>query len=247
MSQRNNKVAEIEAQNVRLNELNNKLFELLKSSGNFKNLEETNKTEVDAQNIVFEDNPKVPIRHGNKPKHVKEKAVSFHPKATEKCYFYENGFCRKGAQCSFNHPSTMCKSFWSHGDCGNGVQCPDRHPLQVCIKYLNNTCIQGDKCVYQHPQIAHSKPKSPGNTQPLLIILVQIPQLPPFPVFFLRPLITRLPQHTALLPTTLAGNYLSKSSSLVSVTSIIGRDRETNTATLDNSRAKGGKSREDED
>ena len=56
----------------------------------------------------------------------------------------------------------MCKSFWSYGDCDIGVQCPDRHPLQVCIKYLNNTCIQGDKFVYQHPQIAHSKPKSPG-------------------------------------------------------------------------------------
>ena len=162
MNQRNNKVAEIEAQNVRLNELNNKLFEISKSSGIFKNLEETNRKEVDAQKIVFEENPKVHTRHGNKPKHVKEKAGSFHPKATEKCYFYENGFCRKGAQCSFNHPSTMCKSFWSYGDCDNGVQCPDRHPLQVCIKYLNNTCIQGDKCVYQHPQIAHSKSKSPG-------------------------------------------------------------------------------------
>ena len=119
--------------------------------------------------------------------------------------------------------------------------------LSRSVSSISTTPVSKETNVSINIHRSHTQNLNLLVTQPLLIILVQIPQLPPFPVFFLRPLITRLPQHTALLPTTLAGNYLSKSSSLVSVISIIGRDRETNTATLDNSRAKGGKSREEED
>ena len=88
MNKRNNKIAEIEAQNVKLNDMNNKLYETSKTSGIFSSLEETNRKEVDAQKVIFEENPN--IRHGNKPKYVQEKSVS--PKETGKCYFYENGF-----------------------------------------------------------------------------------------------------------------------------------------------------------
>ena len=93
--------------------------------------------------------------------------LSPNAKRKGKCWFYENGFCRKGAQgvqCPFSHPQTMCTSFWNHGECPQGDKCPKRHPAQVCIKYLNNTCINGVNCVYQHPQNSiSSKPMSPQH------------------------------------------------------------------------------------
>ena len=70
LNKTNNKIAESEAQNVKLNDFNNKMYEICKTKGIFKNLEEKNDIEIAAQKQIYEEN-------------VKRKG---------KCWFFENGF-----------------------------------------------------------------------------------------------------------------------------------------------------------
>ena len=173
MNGKNNAIAKLEADNVKINDFNNKMYEICKTSGIFENLEEKNRKESNSQNKIYEnktetsDASKSP-RYGNKPKKTNEKSKPESPPSQikAKCWYFDNGFCRKGEQCSFSHPVTMCPSFWSHGECSQGDGCWKRHPVQICIKYLNNSCVAGRKCVYQHPQNPKPSPKqtsSPGN------------------------------------------------------------------------------------
>ena len=78
MNKKNNKIAELEAQNVKLNDFNDKMYEICKTTGIFKNLEEKNDIEVATQKEIYEQrklNERSP-RHGKKPKHAKEHSVT---------------------------------------------------------------------------------------------------------------------------------------------------------------------------
>ena len=161
MNVKNNKIADLEAQNVKVNDFNNKMYDICKSKGVFDVLEDANKKELDSQSKTYKESHE--SRHGNRPKHLKDKSNNA-PNETENCWFYENGFCRQGVKCAFNHPSVMCLQFWSHGECDKGNQCIKRHPVQICTKYLNNSCIAGKNCVNQHPK--NSKSSLPPKSKP---------------------------------------------------------------------------------
>ena len=135
----NVQVAKLEADNVKLNDFNNKMYEMCKKCGVFDKLEK------EIVNVTDQDCKKYE-RYGNRPEQSKI------DKKKEKCWYYENGFCRKGGNCSLTHPVAMCWSFWSTGECCNGTACESRHPVQVCSKYLNGACRAGNNCVHQHPQ-----------------------------------------------------------------------------------------------
>ena len=130
------------------------MYEICKKSGVFDKLESINAKEIESQKRIYESS-KLSVekegngRHGNKPKNLVEKE----PKSTrrERCWFFENGFCRKGGRCEFIHPANMCPAFWKTGECQRGGECPDRHPVQVCNKYLSERCFSGNNCVHQHP------------------------------------------------------------------------------------------------
>ena len=178
MNATNKKVAELETQNVRLNDFNSKMYEICKTKDVFKNLEEKNRKELESQNKVFKEksetkSPDPAGRHGNKPRHLKTKSTPLKDESKSKCLYYESGFCRQEIRCSFQHPQVMCIQFWSHGECDQGDKCQRRHPVQVCIKYLNNTCPAGRNCVHQHPQNqnnpSQTKPSPKSPSSPMLI------------------------------------------------------------------------------
>ena len=162
INSKNNKISHHEAENVKLHDMNNKLYEICKKSGVFEKLEAKNLKELDDQKKVYnaaensEDK-----RYGNKPTVAKSQVKP-------NCWYYENGFCRKGARCSLNHPAVMCFPFWSTGACVQADACPNRHPVQVCIKFLNGTCLAGRNCVYQHPleQGGNFKANSASQSSP---------------------------------------------------------------------------------
>ena len=110
---KNNKIAELEAQNVKLKDFNNKMYEICKSKGIFEELKAKDKKELDTQKRVFEDKAesKQSDRHGNKPKHFKATKPSI-DEAKEHCWFWENGYCRKGIKCSCYHPVYAILESW---------------------------------------------------------------------------------------------------------------------------------------
>ena len=162
MSTKNNKIAEVEALNVKVTDFNNKMYEICKTRGVFESLNEVNEKELKSQKEVFDKKAEAKVsenpRHGNIPKRA-SKASNDNTKKGH-CWFFENGFCRKASQCPFLHPEAMCSEFWSQGACSQGEKCQRRHPVQVCVKYLNNSCIAGNKCAHQHPQANITQPRS---------------------------------------------------------------------------------------
>ncbi|VDM31916.1 unnamed protein product [Hydatigera taeniaeformis] len=80
------------------------------------------------------------------------------------CKFYQSGFCAKGDDCPFSHPTQRCRSFTQDGFCPYGVHCHYWHdfnnfalsssagmPVQkVCRFFLNGQCSYGDACAYSH-------------------------------------------------------------------------------------------------
>ena len=128
------------------------MYDICNKTGVFEKLEVRNHKEVDDQNKVYSatnDAKKSDSkRHGNKPTRAVQKDPKDKP--VEHCWYYENGFCRKGGMCAFRHPVVMCASFWNTGEYPQGGSCSNRHPVQVCIKYLNGTCYAGNNCVNQH-------------------------------------------------------------------------------------------------
>ena len=136
-----------------------KVFEKLETREHVKLVtdEKSLKSPTDEKSLK---SPEKEKRYGNKPA-IKKTLES-------KCWYFENGFCRKGIRCSHSHPSVMCLSFWNSGECPNGDLCPNRHPVRVCTQYLNGTCRAGKNCVHQHPtnQTSSTTGSSSGNAQP---------------------------------------------------------------------------------
>ena len=73
-------------------------------------------------------------------------------KGSNKCWFHENGFCRKGRYSRLLHPKQICQVYSRSGQCSFGMVCQKRHPLKICFNYTKNLCKFGKKCVYQHPE-----------------------------------------------------------------------------------------------
>ena len=152
----NNKIAHLEAENVKLNDFNNKMYDICKKSGVFEKLESNNVKEMEDQKHIYVDNSKGTkdtkdvraTRYGNKPPGAQKEKQN---EVKEHCWYYENGFCRKGGRCPFSHPAVTCIAFWNTGECSQSGSCPNRHPVQVCIRYLKGTCFAGRNCVHQHP------------------------------------------------------------------------------------------------
>ena len=125
----------------------------------------------------------------------------------EKCWFFENGYCREGGKCSWSHPSVMCGQFWSQGECYQDEKCPQRHPIQVCTKYLDGSCFSGKNCVHQHPE---GKNQSPNPTKvPPSPMMNQEPRSSLYPGGFypfqpnVQPVPT--PPHQPTAPTRMSG------------------------------------------
>ena len=109
MNVKNNKVADLEAQNVKVNDFNNKMYDICKSKGVFDVLEDANKKELDSQSKTYKERHE--SRHGNRPKHLKDKSNNAHNE-TENCWFYyENGFCRQGVKPSICHVPAVLESW----------------------------------------------------------------------------------------------------------------------------------------
>ena len=149
-------------------------------------LESLNKKEVESQQIVF--NPSMKANNTQEPKPNK---AQNEPKTKGFCWFFENGFCRKGTKCDLNHPAKMCRSFWSNGKCPQGNSCPDRHPLQICSKYLENKCIAGSNCVSQHPE----RTASEVSTMPAVSIPPARSSSPDYQQQPINPIISQQSQH----------------------------------------------------
>ncbi|KAL5964085.1 mRNA decay activator protein ZFP36L3, partial [Taenia solium] len=80
------------------------------------------------------------------------------------CKFYQSGFCARGDDCPFSHPTKRCRSFTQDGFCPYGIHCHYWHdfknfalststgvPVQkVCRFFLNGQCSYGDTCAYSH-------------------------------------------------------------------------------------------------
>ncbi|VDK24184.1 unnamed protein product [Taenia asiatica] len=80
------------------------------------------------------------------------------------CKFYQSGFCARGDECPFSHPTKRCRSFTQDGFCPYGIHCHYWHdfknfalststgvPVQkVCRFFLNGQCSYGDTCAYSH-------------------------------------------------------------------------------------------------
>ena len=72
MSTRNNKIAFLEAQNIKINDFNNKMYELCKKSGVFEKLEAINVNELESQKQVYEPSKDTKQRYCKKPKNTSE-------------------------------------------------------------------------------------------------------------------------------------------------------------------------------
>ena len=173
LNNKNNKNAFLEAQNVKVNDFNNKMYELCKKSSIFEKLEAINVNEIKSQKQVYDPSKNsgkagFKQRYGNKPDNIPENTTK--TKSSEHCWHFENGFCKKGGGCEFQHPMKMCPAFWKFGECQQAGECPDRHPVKVCTRFLNGDCKAGNSCVQQHPMNQTKKPelsqppKSPGAT-----------------------------------------------------------------------------------
>jgi hypothetical protein len=58
--------------------------------------------------------------------------------STEKCFYYDKGFCKLKGQCSKKHPSSDCQ-----GQCDDKKICPFRHRM---------LCKNGTKCIFLSSQ-----------------------------------------------------------------------------------------------
>ena len=67
-----------------------------------------------------------------------------HVKSETKCHFYNKGYCRSKALCSFVHPKIHCDK----ENCKE-LKCPHRH-IKTCKNFLKSSCKFGNACEYKH-------------------------------------------------------------------------------------------------
>ena len=145
-----NKNAQLETLNARTMLQNKNLSELVKKSST----SETEPMEVDVDKAKESD--------------VKAKAESTSvpkKKKIKKCRFVDRAKCRKGEECPFLHPSTVCVLF-SHlgeGACPDGDACEKSHPVQVCEQWLQGNCTKNNKCKSQHPVTNNTQKRNVGG------------------------------------------------------------------------------------
>ena len=167
LNEKNNKISEVQTLNVRLENFNKKMYELCERKEVFKKLEATNAKEIESQNSTFVNN----LEERNHNQVREESSINNTPTTNQKrCWFWENGMCKKGEECDRYHPKQICEQFKQYGNCPSGESCPNRHPVQVCRRFLNNRCTAGNLCVHQHPLTgvtgqgpAQSSAKSPAR------------------------------------------------------------------------------------
>ena len=58
--------------------------------------------------------------------------------STEKCLYFDKGFCKLKGQCPKMHPTSDC-----HGQCDDKKSCPSRHRV---------VCKNGNECIFLSPQ-----------------------------------------------------------------------------------------------
>lgn len=111
------------------------------------------------------------------------------------CKFYQSGFCAKGDDCPFSHPTTRCRSFTQDGFCPYGTHCHYWHdfknfalststglPVQkVCRFFLNGQCNYGDACAYSHQLDNVASPNQITLTEYRLQQQMSHPSPPNFP------------------------------------------------------------------
>ena len=132
----NNKIATLEAKNVRLEKQCDDLFEAL---------EKDEVIETVKKNVP------------------KEKPTE---KTDNKCKKHDKSRCHFGPKCNFAHTSnTVCKTFSKHGFCKDEEECPERHPTGVCLQWRRSICEKGLQCFYQHPDKEHGTLAKEGATK----------------------------------------------------------------------------------
>ena len=118
----NNKLAEVQVNNVRLSEYNTQLYDLVKGSKLKDHLEEEHNKDKDEQSEVYRDESKKESKQ----------TVTKSPRKrnfNKKFRFFENGSCKKNP-CNYVHPEEACVSFSSYGQCQNGHACTLKTPSQ---------------------------------------------------------------------------------------------------------------------
>ena len=182
MNETNNKLAEAQVSNIRIKEFNTQMFELVKGSKLVEELEKDHKKDIEEQNVVFNANKTKESKPKSKSEPKKQSPLnnSRSKKVEKKCWYFENGFCRKGSACNFLHPTEICKYFSKYGQCPQGLVCPLRHPLTICMSYMEGGCNMGDMCVLQHP-INTSPSRVSQPTPPTPAPAPSYPP-PPYPV-----------------------------------------------------------------
>jgi len=76
------------------------------------------------------------------------------------CYAFQNGTCKWGDACRFDHgedkkgsgePAGVCYSF-QNGKCSKGNNCRFEHTKGVCYAFGKGECSRGDSCRFSHAQ-----------------------------------------------------------------------------------------------
>jgi hypothetical protein len=145
------------------------MFELCKGTKLIETLEKKHLKDLDEQKETPNEKAKEPKRDPRK--------LSPHGKGRKKdrkCWFHENGSCKKGDSCDFLHPTQICSNYNKSWQCPQGLMCALRHPLRICMSYMEGGCISGDACVLQHP-ISSSPPQRFPPSSPAL----SYPMAPP--------------------------------------------------------------------
>ena len=109
----NNKLAEAQVSNIRLNEHNDRLYELCKGSKIVESLEREHKKDLAEQKETFNDSKHKETRRETR----KSSSTPKRNNKDKKCWFHENGFCKKGDTCDFLHPLQICSHCDKYGQC----------------------------------------------------------------------------------------------------------------------------------
>ena len=130
LNKTNNKLATIEAKNVRLEK---QVDDLIDTCGKATAAGASNQEEDHVRKIPSE-KPRVEERYQGK------------------CYHNDKGRCRNGSNCQFQHSSVVCRSFSKNAVCENHDQCLKRHPEGVCLHWKKGHCTKDDTCFFRHPE-----------------------------------------------------------------------------------------------
>ena len=83
---------------------------------------------------------------------MKDYREDLEPKFRVKCNFYNQGFCRQGSSCEYEHPVNVCEQYLKEGECLKR-HCNGRHIYKCRYFQSPQGCFRGNSCIVLREQL----------------------------------------------------------------------------------------------